>query len=257
MLDGGQKAMNFVFEKIKIVFPRSSDFIRDLPLNVVTIFKKLGWNIPNTIFLEVPYAMAYSANLEPATCTIQLFPIYEKGVYFRSLISTEGYVGSASSIDIEDTVLHERKELESIEKLCKEGPKADLEQRFSLSDISEEVSVRLAEEYATQESEIFGYTSEMLAKKYGKERVLENHVKAIRLNYDIRAKLGLVIGGYLQLWTWKYLKHNFNNYAHEAIPIPSLLKEIRRTYETYMEKIEQDCLTSPDMVEREALRFLY
>jgi hypothetical protein len=255
--DGGQKAMNFVFEKVKIVFPKSTDFIRDLPPNAITRFKKFGWNLPKTIFLEVPYAQTYSETLDPSTCSILLFPIYGKGSYFRALIFTKGYIENASSIEIEDTVLHERRELEQVEKLCKEGPKADLEKIFSLADASKEASHSRQVEYGAHESEMFEYTSAILAKKYGREKVLRELGKAERLKYDMREKLGTVGNICLYLWVWKYLKQNYNNYAHEAIPIPSVLKEMRRAYENYMEKIEQDCLASPEVVERQALRFLY
>ena len=247
----------FVWDKIKVVFPKSFDFIRDLPSNAVTRFKALGWDTPRTIFLEVPYILVHTETLDPSTCGIRFFPIYEKEIYFRVLTFTKGYIENASDIEIEDSVLHEKKELEQLEKLCEKGPKVDLEKRLSFPFLSEEAieeaSISRQTEYEMHDSEIVEYTLETLTKKYGKERVMAERIKAIRLSYDMRRKLGVIGDGWLTVLSWKYLKQNYNNYMREAMPIFPLLRDIRKTYEMYMEKVDQNCLALPDIVERQAL----
>jgi len=245
------------WDKIKVFFPKSFDFIQDLPSNAVTRFKTLGWDIPRTIFLEVPYVLVHTVTLEPSICGIRFFPIYEKEIYFRVLTFTKGYIENASDIEIEDTILHEKKELTQLEKLCEKGPKVDLERRFSLVDTPEETiveaSISTQTEYEIHDSEIFYYTLEKLSKKYGKEIVELDRIRAIYLYYKMRRTLGVIGSGCLDLWSGKYLDYNYNNYIHEAIPIFPLLKDIRKTYETYMEKVYQICLSSPDVVECQEL----
>jgi len=246
-----------VWDKIKIFFPKSFDFIRDLPSNAVTKFKALGWDIPKTIFLEVPYILIHSEALDPSNCGIRFFPIYEREIYFRVLTFTKGYIENASDIEVEDTVLHEKKELEYFEKLCEKGPKVDLERSLTFPFLSEDAmkkaSISRQTDYETHDSEIFEYTFKMLAKKYSGERVLMARARARRLSYDMRRKLGVIGAGWLNVLSWKYLKQNYNNYIREAMPIFPLLRDMRKTYEMYIEKVWQDCLSLPDIVEREAL----
>jgi hypothetical protein len=100
-----------VSDSVSLVYPRNEQFIKELPEKDVSKFLKCGWNVMNTLFFEIPFVMSFSYNLEPALAANYILDVVPKKSYFKCLIFTQGYILNAHSIELEDTVLHEKRHL--------------------------------------------------------------------------------------------------------------------------------------------------
>jgi hypothetical protein len=218
---------------VKVIFPKSPDFIRDLPTESIHKLVEAGWNTEKTVFLEVPYVMTFFDGLEPASAANHIVIIYEKEAYFRVLTFTRDYIERTAKVDLEDTVLHEQEEM----RLCEERNKRG-EAPIESVDLAKYVQVKKQEE--EREFKLQENTSDRLAKKYGREVVEKEKIKAILQNFDAREKLGVITQEILYFWLWKYLEHNYNKYANSAITTTPAMVKMQMGDKKFLTTLEQN-----------------
>lgn len=190
--------------------PKSPDFFSDLLPDVIKKFKRLGWNIEKTVFLKVPYVLTFLNTLEPAAAGNFIVPIYDRGTYFRVLVLSHE-AENEPGLDLEDTILHEMKELR------------EQEVYLTTHGLHPE---RTEARYLEEEESILESTSQEISKKHSFTDA--GHVEkawggaALRM-FRIRDRVGVIGNQAVFVWLCEYLEKNYERYSVNAIPLTSAM----------------------------------
>jgi len=197
-------------DKVKLAYPTSTKFLRDLPEKHVSIIKKLNWDIPNTVHLGMPYFMGHPPIYEPTYSALSFVLIPEKVAYFRSICWTESFLKKVHPISLEESIYHEKIHIREDESLFRNAVPSSMEQRL---EIGRETKRR---------------SSEYVINKYGK-RAYDVLTSDTIKRYRGQAKTKTIVGDILIFWVRKFFRENFQKYEQNAFDLTPQQASIRIT----------------------------
>lgn len=214
--------------------PKSPDFISELSHDVIKKLKKLGWNIEKTIFLKVPYVLAFVNTHEPAVAGNFIVPVFNKGTYFRTLVLS-AKTENEPELDLEDTILHEMKEL------------SEQEAYLTTHGLYRE---RTDSGYLAEEVSILESTSREISKKHGfsdNGLVIKAQVDAALRAFKIRDEVGTIGNQTVFILLCEYLEKNYARYSADAIPLTPIMIAMENEFiKKEIERQKSFLLSSPD-----------
>jgi len=194
---------------VRLAFPLSTVFLHDLSRKELNRLIKLGWDLPNTIHLAMPYFGAFPPAYEPTYSMLGLIIIPEKKVYFRCIAWNTAFLKIAHDISAEESIYHEKLHITK-----------DAEPRFRKAiPLDWEHKLELGREI---KSESVSY----VINKYGRraEDILE--ADAIK-RYRKQAKEKTILGDVLGFWLRQYFRKNFRKYENRSITLTPELKSLK------------------------------
>jgi len=184
---------------VVLVFPKNYDFICKLPkLHIKTLIKH-GWTTEKTIFLEIPYVVTFTPDMEPSFAQVWQIRIPNKKSIFRAVIFMKNYVSDSHIIELEDTIIHEQIHIQEDEPKLLKG-------YSSLRD------------YGKNEIHVESQVEEKLLKKYGK-KVHTIHSKQNIIAFNIQHKSKTISSGFMEYWIQQFFNEKFDEYDDFAIPM--------------------------------------
>jgi len=215
-----------VKEEVQVCFPKSTDFIRLMPQRKQARLKRLGWNIPKTIFTEITYLMV-SGVMIPTPCSATLSWDLKRGVYYRTLILMRDWVDLSPDTFLEELMKHETTEFSIYERKMRRG--------VYLVPLVERISteMKVAEE-----------TKRFMCKKYGWTE--EEYRKTVTDPIIVReAQLmmveesPLIFPGPLAFWMDRYVVENRARLREYALPMTPEMRspEMVRAYEIHLRAV--------------------
>jgi hypothetical protein len=199
-------------DKIELVFPKSESFLRRLQWPEADRLSKRGWNIPKTLFIDVPFLFSFFFP-RPAQVGSWIIDVQRREVYFKVVAFLKGYVGSANRIELEDTVHHEQDHL--VENTLK-GQEGGLPTNVKSGD-------DLAREWGHESGERLS-TAEALLKKYGRDSVAKELQAAER---ELGIKLfqtPVLFSVVMESWLGSYCITHYEELRNLSQPMPKAMK---------------------------------
>jgi len=196
---------------IELAFPKTLEFIRRLQWPEVNRLVKFGWTLRKTLFIDTPYLLTFNPFL-PSQAASYTIDVQEKAIYFRVVAFQQGYVASASRIELEDTVLHETDHL-------KEHDEKGLTGQLPLdtgTGSREDVARRYQEHDDIEQQATF----DILATKYGKDAVTHYHEEAKRDALVEMTKRPMLFPVILEFWLGRYCSIHADELKDIAITLP-------------------------------------
>jgi len=191
---------------VTIAFPRSTAFLADLPRPDLNRLNELGWDLPDTVHLAMPYFGAYPPAYEPTYSMLGLIIVPEKKAYFKSVSWNVNFLRVAHDISVEESVLHEKLHvMKDVEPRFRKGVPLSWEERLEIT------------------GEIKRESACYVIQKYGRraEDVLERDADK---RYREQAKGKTILGNVLGFWLRIYFLRNFERYKEFSIDMtPELM----------------------------------
>jgi len=179
-----------------LVLPLDTTFIRDLKMSYKNRWLNAGWDLENTVMLEIKYPTipAYYPPSEgtPSMLFSMLSYIWEEESYFRVLVFSRGYFEITDEQNMKVDVFHEKQHIISYERYLYEGTKPLCE-----NEIAE------------------------VERKYVQKTIGEEHrfVHILRALKHMKGKK-VIPGIIAMIWVNKYLRDNYKRYSHAAFSLP-------------------------------------
>ena len=208
--------------KLTLVYPKNYGFIKDLNNKYIHKLQELGWNLPKTIFIEIPYVMTFTDDYLPALAAAYIIDVVRKNAYFKCLITMRNYIPNTNFIELKDTILHEKEHLDENEPKFLSGKIPD-----SDPTLKEELRVNSA-------------VSKMIQNEYGDFLVTQSKKRSIEYANKTQSSEKTIVSGYLEYWLWKYLNDNFEKYSKLAYAAtPLMMGTLNQLNPNYCEKIKK------------------
>lgn len=213
---------------VKLTFPLSSIFLHDLSVKEMKRLTKLGWDLPRTVHLGMPYFGAYPPAYEPTYSMLGLIIIPKKGVYFRCVTWNADFLRIAHDISVEESIHHEKLHIiKDVEPMFKRAIPLEREHRLELR------------------REIKSASVSCVIAKYGEKA--ENILVADAMRrYREQDKGKTILGNLLGFWLRQYFLKNFNKYKKYSIDLTPELKSTE-----VFESIELSDLATKKMYEEQ------
>lgn len=213
---------------VRLVFPMSTKFLRELSAEERDRLIRLGWDLPKTVHLGMPYFGAYPPVYEPTYSMLGLIIISEKGVYFRCVAWNTIFLDMAHDISIEESIHHEKLHItKDVEPRFREAIPLEWEQKLELGGEIKKESVSY------------------IIKKYGRraEDILE--ADGIK-RYEEQARGKTILGNVLSFWLRRYFREKFDKCREYSFELTPKLKSSK-----VFQGIEADELTIRGMYEKQ------
>jgi len=157
---------------------------------------------------------------DPALISLHFIFDCERKRYYRVLTATEHYISEAHSVNLLDSVVHEKMECEENEDSLRSG-------RWIWGG-------DILREYKTWDR-----VRKIVASKTGKS---ESEIEKIRWSetldaYTKQASVPTVGAGVYVFWLDRYVKQEADKYSGEAIPMPEKMQELCTKYQEDREEI--------------------
>lgn len=194
---------------VRLAFPLSTAFLHDLSRKELNRLIRLGWDLPNTTHLDMPYFGAFPPAYEPTFSMLGLIIVPEKKVYFRCIAWNAAFLKIAHDISVEESIYHEKLHIAK-----------DAEPRFRKA-------IPLDWEHKLEPGrEIKSESVSYVINKYGRrtEDILE--ADAIK-RYEKQAKEKTILGDMLSFWLRQYFQKNFRKYKDRSITLTPELKSTK------------------------------
>ena len=193
---------------VKLAFPLSTAFLHDLSMKELNRLIKLGWDLPNTTHLGMPYFGAFPPTYEPTYSMLGLIIVPEKKVYFRCIAWNTAFLKIAHDISVEESIYHEKLHITKDEPTFRKAIPLHWEHKLELGRETKNESVSY------------------VINKYGRraEDILD--ADAIE-RYEKQAKEKTILGDVLSFWLRQYFQKNFLKYKNHSITLTSKLRSIK------------------------------
>jgi len=194
----------------RLIYPLDVTFIHDLGSNLARRWTEAGWDLKNTILLEI-HSPTIPAGQPPQSIPSELFaPLiyaWNKQVYFRVLVFSKGFFNNHSDLILKINAWHEKQHLINAEEYIRNGAKV----------LTEDDVVKKEVEY--------------VLATFGKEG-FEARRNGVLADAD-RLKNSDAMPGFAALvWLREYFGRHYQKYVRKAISIPSqeYAKALRQEY---------------------------
>jgi len=185
-----------VKEEVQVCFPKSTNFIELMPQRKQTRLKRLGWNIPKTIFTEIPYLIATGRTMIPVPCMGTLSWDLKRGVYYRTMVFMRDWVDLSPDIILEDMMKHETTEFLIHEREMRRGVyRISFQERISRQK-------KVAEETKRFMCKKYGWTEEMYRE------TVTNPIIRMEARLMMVEERPLIFTGILGFWMDRYVVEN-------------------------------------------------
>lgn len=193
-------------QMVKLAFPSSTSFLHDLSSKEMNRIIRLGWDLPKSIHLGMPYFGAYPPAYEPTYSMLGLIILPEKTVYFRCVAWNASFLEKAHDISVEESVYHEQLHITK-----------DVEPRFRKAvPLDWENQLELGREIKSES--VFH-----VVHKYG--RRAEDILEADALKrYREQARGKTILGNVLAFWLRRYFLEKFDKYKEQSFELTPELK---------------------------------
>jgi hypothetical protein len=186
--------------KVRLVYPTSTDFLKELSPEVVDRLARLGWDVPNVIHLQMPYLGGYPPFYEPTYSFLAFLIVPEELVYFRAICWTENFLSKVHDISLEESIYHEKLHLSKDEQKFRQAIPLTWEDKLEL------------------DRKIKRESSDYVIKKYG-ERAIDILESDTVKRYKEQAMGKTILGDVLAFWLRQYFRENIEKYRKYAIDL--------------------------------------
>lgn len=194
-------------EHMLMVYPKNYGFIKNLSNKYVHKLQDLGWSIPNTVFIEIPYVMTFCDELLPALVGAYIIDSNNMKSYLKCLATMRNYIPNTNFIELKDTILHETAHLN------------EWEPEF-LSGI-----IRASDPTLEQDLRVNKKISQIIEKQYSAFAIQQSKKRSIQYAEQMQASGKTISSGFFEYWLWKYLNDNFEKYKGHAYDTSPLMAE--------------------------------
>lgn len=188
-------------DTIKTVYPKSVDFLQELKEENQNRLADLGWDLPKTAHLGMPYFGAYPPSYEPSYSLLGLVRLPNKEMYSRSVVWNENFLEEAHDISVEESVKHEKLHITK-----------DVEPRFRRAQpFKREHKLEL-------DREIKKKSVSHVISKYGKRAEDILHTDTLR-RYRKQGEGKTILGDVLTFWLRRYFEENYDKYKENMMKL--------------------------------------
>jgi hypothetical protein len=223
-VDFEETEMEFLIreEHLLVAYPKNYGFIKKLSNKYVHKLRDLGWSIPNTVFIEIPYVMTFCDELLPALVAAYIIDSNNMKSYLKCLVTMRNYIPNTNFIELKDTILHETAHLN------------EWEPKF-LSGI-----IKASDPTLEQDLRVNKTVSQIIEKQYGELTIQQSKKRSIQYAKQIQASGKTIISGVFEYWLWKYLNDNFEKYRGQAYDAsPLMIDALSKINPNYCMEIEE------------------
>ena len=184
----------------KLVYPLDVTFISDLNPKFVKRWQEAGWDIENTIMLELKH-LTIPANEPPQKGSPSglfsgLVYVWTEQTFFKFIASTKGFFDEHSNIVLKINAWHEKQHVINAAECVSKGVKILTEEDVVKSEVNYVLKTFGKEGFEARRNDVFSS--------------IEKH------------RTSNAIPGFLALiWLREHFEKNYQMYAKKAFPIPA------------------------------------
>lgn len=182
----------------RLIYPLDTTFIRELNPKFIKKWIDTGWDVENSVMLEIKYftipaGQSFKAPASPLFSRVAC--LWNLGKYFRTIIFTKGYFENTDEINMKIDAWHEKQHIIDAENFLHKGIKP------------------LSEDQIVQREIKFVY------ENFGEEGFLARR-KHVEASYKRLKNADAIRGDIVLPWIALYLKNNYEKYSNLAYSIP-------------------------------------
>jgi hypothetical protein len=206
---------------VLLAYPKNYGFIKNLNNKYVHKLHELGWSIPNTVFIEIPYVMTFCDELRPALAAAYIIDSNTMKSYFKCLITMCNYIPNTNYIELRDTILHEATHLNEWEPKFRSG------------------IIKASDPTLEQDSRVNRAVSQIIEQQYTELTIQQSKKRSIQYAQKAQNSGKTIISGVFEYWLWKYLNNNFEKYkklAYDSSPL--MIESLDKLNQSFCSKLK-------------------
>jgi len=182
----------------RLIYPLDTTFIRELDSRFVKKWIDAGWDVENSVMLEIRY-LTIPAGQSPQAPASRIFSgvtyLWDLEKYFRTVIFSKGYFENVDEINMKIDTWHEKQHILNRENFLHKGINSPSEDQIVQREIK------------------FVY------ENFGEKGVLARRKHVIE-SYEQLKNADAIRGDIVLPWITLYLKNNYQKYSNLAYSIP-------------------------------------